>query len=150
MAGIRQRHRCIYGQYVQSIFLEYPVIGKSRGSALTEGIGTIANRISHFFNLTGPSMGVTTACSSSLSAIHLACESLKLNSCSMAIAGGVNLTLEPSKYDALERANLLEQGSESKSFGTGTGLMPGEGVGAVLLKPLSKALADKDHIYEGH
>lgn len=92
-------------------------------------------------------MGVTTACSSSLSAIHLACESLKLNSCSMAIAGGVNLTLEPSKYDALERANLLEQGSESKSFGTGTGLMPGEGVGAVLLKPLSKAVADKDHIY---
>ncbi len=60
-------------------------------------------------------MGVTTACSSSLSAIHLACESLKLNSCSMAIAGGVNLTLEPSKYDALERANLLEQGSESKA-----------------------------------
>ena len=60
---------------------------KKLHSALTEGL---AYRQPHFplFNLTGPSMGVTTACSSSLSAIHLACESLKLNSCSMAIAGG--------------------------------------------------------------
>ncbi|AZJ44587.1 beta-ketoacyl synthase N-terminal-like domain-containing protein [Bacillus velezensis] len=132
----------MYNQY----FWNIPSLEKAALSS-NGGDWHIANRISHFFNLTGPSMGVTTACSSSLSAIHLACESLKLNSCSMAIAGGVNLTLEPSKYDALERANLLEQGSESKSFGTGTGLMPGEGVGAVLLKPLSKALADKDHIY---
>ncbi|AOC91148.1 beta-ketoacyl synthase N-terminal-like domain-containing protein [Bacillus amyloliquefaciens] len=132
----------MYNQY----FWNIPSLEKAALSS-NGGDWHIANRISHFFNLTGPSMGVTTACSSSLSAIHLACESLKLNSCSMAIAGGVNLTLEPSKYDALERANLLEQGSESKSFGTGTGLMPGEGVGAVLLKPLSKAVADKDHIY---
>ncbi|WP_416654301.1 beta-ketoacyl synthase N-terminal-like domain-containing protein [Bacillus amyloliquefaciens] len=132
----------MYNQY----FWNIPSLEKAALSS-NGGDWHIANRISHFFNLTGPSMGVTTACSSSLSAIHLACESLKLNSCSMAIAGGVNLTLELSKYDALERANLLEQGSESKSFGTGTGLMPGEGVGAVLLKPLSKAVADKDHIY---
>lgn len=132
----------MYNQY----FWNIPSLEKAALSS-NGGDWHIANRISHFFNLTGPSMGVTTACSSSLSAIHLACESLKLNSCSMAIAGGVNLTLEPSKYDALERANLLEQGSESKSFGTGTGLMPGEGVGAVLLKPLSKAVADSDHIY---
>lgn len=100
----------MYNQY----FWNIPSLEKAALSS-NGGDWHIANRISHFFNLTGPSMGVTTACSSSLSAIHLACESLKLNSCSMAIAGGVNLTLEPSKYDALERANLLEQGSESKA-----------------------------------
>ncbi|MCP6681309.1 beta-ketoacyl synthase N-terminal-like domain-containing protein [Bacillus nakamurai] len=141
-AGIGVFMGSMYNQYFWNIpSLEQAALSSNGGD------WHIANRISHYFNLTGPSMGVTTACSSSLSAVHLACESLKLNSCSMAIAGGVNLTLEPSKYDALERANLLEKGSESKSFGTGTGLMPGEGVGAVLLKPLSKAIADKDHIY---
>ncbi len=56
----------------------------------------ISNRASHFFNLTGPSISINSACSSSLTAVHLACESLKQNSCSMAVAGGVNLTLDLS------------------------------------------------------
>ncbi|TYS11709.1 methyltransferase [Bacillus subtilis] len=132
----------MYNQYFWNIpSLEQAVLSSNGGD------WHIANRISHFFNLTGPSIAVSSACSSSLNAIHLACESLKLNSSSMAIAGGVNLTLDLSKYDSLERANLLESGNQSKSFGTGTGLIPGEGVGAVLLKPLSKAMEDQDHIY---
>lgn len=106
----------------------------------------IANRISHFFNLTGPSLAINSACSSSLTAIHLACESLKLNNCSMAIAGGINLTLEPSKFEALQKADYLGSGNQSKSFGAGDGYIPGEGVGAVLLKPLSKAVRDADRI----
>ncbi|MGG0025446.1 beta-ketoacyl synthase N-terminal-like domain-containing protein [Bacillus inaquosorum] len=132
----------MYNQYFWNIpSLEQAVLSSNGGD------WHIANRVSHFFNLTGPSIAVSSACSSSLNAIHLACESLKLKSCSMAIAGGVNLTLDLSKYDSLERANLLESGNQSKSFGTGTGLIPGEGVGAVLLKPLSKAIEDQDHIY---
>ncbi|KAA6449525.1 beta-ketoacyl synthase N-terminal-like domain-containing protein [Bacillus swezeyi] len=132
----------MYHQYFWNIpSLEQAVLSSNGGD------WHIANRVSHFFNLTGPSLAVSSACSSSLNAIHLACESLKLKSCSMAIAGGVNLTLDLSKYDALERANLLESGNQSKSFGTGSGLIPGEGVGAVLLKPLSKAIEDQDHIY---
>ena len=107
----------------------------------------IANRTSHFFNLTGPSMAVNSACSSSMTAIHLACESLKLNSCSMAVAGGVNLTLDPSKYDSLQQTGFLGSGSLSRSFGSGDGYIPGEGVGAVLLKPLSLAVKDNDRIY---
>ncbi|MER0466096.1 beta-ketoacyl synthase N-terminal-like domain-containing protein [Bacillus cabrialesii subsp. cabrialesii] len=132
----------MYNQYFWNIpSLEQAVLSSNGGD------WHIANRVSHFFNLTGPSIAVSSACSSSLNAIHLACESLKLKSCSMAIAGGVNLTLDLSKYDSLERANLLESGNQSKSFGAGTGLVPGEGVGAVLLKPLSKAIEDQDHIY---
>lgn len=132
----------MYNQYFWNIpSIEQAVLSSNGGD------WHIANRVSHFFNLTGPSIAVSSACSSSLNAIHLACESLKLNSCSMAIAGGVNLTLDLSKYDSLERANLLENGNQSKSFGAGTGLVPGEGVGAVLLKPLSKAIEDQDHIY---
>ncbi|MCY8472948.1 beta-ketoacyl synthase N-terminal-like domain-containing protein [Bacillus halotolerans] len=132
----------MYNQYFWNIpSLEQAVLSSNGGD------WHIANRVSHFFNLTGPSLAVSSACSSSLNAIHLACESLKLKNCSMAIAGGVNLTLDLSKYDALERANLLENGNQSKSFGTGSGLIPGEGVGAVLLKPLSKAIEDHDHIY---
>ncbi|MNH96827.1 Polyketide synthase PksR [compost metagenome] len=65
----------------------------------------------------------------------------------MAIAGGINLTLDESKYEVLTRANLLGSGQESRSFGDGNGLIPGEGVGAVLLKPLAMALRDGDPIH---
>jgi polyketide synthase PksN len=107
----------------------------------------IANRVSHFFDLTGPSLAVNAACSSSLLAIHLACESLRQRSCSMALAGGVNLTLHPSKYGFLQGANLLDAGPASRGFGVGEGYIPGEGVGAVLLKPLRQALRDGDRIH---
>ncbi len=55
----------------------------------------MANRVSYFLNLNGPSYVVDTACSSSLAAIHLACESIARGECTMAIAGGVNLSLHP-------------------------------------------------------
>lgn len=132
----------MYTQYSWSIPILEQAIRSSNGTDWQ-----IANRISHFFNLTGPSIAVNSACSSSLTAIHLACESLRNKSCSMAVAGGVNLTLDPSKYTALQYINYLGSGSQSKSFGTGDGYIPGEGVGAVLLKPLSTAIQDNDHIY---
>jgi polyketide synthase PksR len=91
-------------------------------------------------------MSISSACSSSLTAVHIACESLIQGNCSMAIAGGVNLTLDPSKYDALKRAGFLGSGNQSKSFGNGDGYIPGEGVGAVLLKPLSLAIEDGDRV----
>jgi acyl transferase domain-containing protein len=65
----------------------------------------------------------------------------------MALAGGVNLTLDRSKYAVLEKSRLLDSGDRSRSFGTGSGYIPGEGVGAVLLKPLARALADSDRIH---
>ncbi|UCH94144.1 MAG: SDR family NAD(P)-dependent oxidoreductase [Candidatus Aminicenantes bacterium] len=109
---------------------------------------SIANRVSFVFDVHGPSMPVDTACSASLTAVHLACASLEKGECRMAIAGGVNLYLHPSKYLSLCSMQMLSPTGRCRTFGGGSdGFVPGEGVGAVLLKPLPTALRDKDHIY---
>ena len=109
---------------------------------------SIANRISYFFNFQGPSMPIDTACSSSLVAIHMACESLKRNESQLAVAGGVNLYLHPSKYLSFCQRQMLSQSGKCFSFGAGDdGFVPGEGVGSLLLKPLNKAIEDRDHIH---
>ncbi|MFJ1268719.1 SDR family NAD(P)-dependent oxidoreductase [Legionella lytica] len=109
---------------------------------------SIANRISYFLDINGPSFVVDTACSSSLAAIHLACESIVRGECAMAIAGGVNLSLHPSKYHFLGSFNFMSEQGRCTSFAEGgTGYVPAEGVGSVLLKPLDAALADNDTIY---
>ncbi|MFJ6208614.1 amino acid adenylation domain-containing protein [Lysinibacillus sp. NPDC092081] len=147
---LQNRYQAGIGVFVGTMYNQYQWNIPSLDEAMLNSNGTewhIANRTSHFFNLMGPSIAINSACSSSLTAIHLACESLQQKSCSMAIAGGVNLTLNPSKYEALEHVKFLDSGSESKSFGTGSGYIPGEGVGAVLLKPLSLAIQDNDRIY---
>lgn len=109
---------------------------------------SVANRVSYLFNLKGPSLPIDTMCSSSLSAIHEACEHLRLSRCEMAIAGGVNLHLHPSSYASLCQMHMLSKGGQCRSFGEGgDGFVPGEGVGAVLLKPLSAAWRDGDPIH---
>lgn len=109
---------------------------------------SIANRISYFLDINGPSFVVDTACSSSLAAIHLACESILRGECAMAIAGGVNLSLHPSKYHFLGSFNFMSEQGRCTSFAEGgTGYVPSEGVGSVLLKPLDAAIADNDTIY---
>lgn len=109
---------------------------------------SIANRVSYFFDFQGPSMPVDTACSSSLVAIHMACASLQQEDCQIAIAGGVNLYLHPSKYQSLCQKRMVAKTGKNCSFGAGDdGFVPGEGVGCVVLKPLGKALQDHDHIH---
>ncbi|MBF0226604.1 MAG: SDR family NAD(P)-dependent oxidoreductase [Desulfobacterales bacterium] len=109
---------------------------------------SIANRVSYIFNLKGPSMPVDTACSSSLTAVHLACESIKKGECKMAVVGGVNLYLHPAKYVEMCQMGMLSPTGRCKSFGDNSdGFVPGEGVGSILLKPLSDAIKDKDNIY---
>jgi acyl transferase domain-containing protein/enoyl-CoA hydratase/carnithine racemase/acyl carrier protein len=108
----------------------------------------VANRVSHFFNFRGPSMTIDTACSSSLTTVYMACESLRNEHCHAAIAGGTNLTIHPRKYTRLSQLNMLSKDGKCKSFGKGgNGYVPGEGVGAVLLKRLEDAVRDGDHIY---
>jgi 3-oxoacyl-(acyl-carrier-protein) synthase/non-ribosomal peptide synthetase component F/acyl carrier protein/short-subunit dehydrogenase/aryl carrier-like protein len=107
----------------------------------------LANRVSHFLNLRGPSMPVDTMCSSSLTAIHEACEHLLRDECELAIAGGVNLYLHPANYIALCGQRMLSTDGHCRSFGrSGTGFVPGEGVGVIMLKRLSRAMADNDRI----
>ncbi|MCZ0971634.1 type I polyketide synthase [Streptomyces albulus] len=95
---------------------------------------SLANRVSHVLDLTGPSMAIDTACSASLTAVHLACESLRRGECNAAIAGGVNLILHPKHLALYSRRNMVSHDDRCKSFGTGAdGFVAGEGVGAVLL-----------------
>lgn len=109
---------------------------------------SVPNRVSFLFDLEGPSMPIDTMCSSSLTAIHEACESIKRGECVMAIAGAVNLCLHPSSYIGLSAARMLSTGPRCNSFGVGDdGFVSGEGVGAVLLKRLSDAIRDQDQIY---
>ena len=109
---------------------------------------SIANRVSYLLNLGGPSLTVDTACSSSLYAVHLACASIRRGECDLALAGGVNLSLHPSKYVMLAEMGFLAEDGRCRAFGEGgTGYVPAEAVGAVLLKPLERALADGDQIY---
>jgi|HubBroStandDraft_1064217.scaffolds.fasta_scaffold00052_8 polyketide synthase PksN len=107
----------------------------------------IANRVSYFLDLHGPSVAVDTACSASLSAVHMACAALRAGDCTVALAGGVNLILHPSKYWILSKSGFASSDGRCRSFGAGgDGYVPGEGVGAVLLKPLSRARADGNRI----
>ena len=109
---------------------------------------SIANRVSYWCNFCGPSMAVDTMCSSSLTAIHLAVQHLHKGSCDAAVAGGVNLSVHPNKYLVLSQGKFASTKGRCESFGAGgDGYVPGEGVGAVLLKPLAKAEADGDQIY---
>ncbi len=109
---------------------------------------SVANRVSYCLNFDGPSFSIDTACSSSLTAIHLACNSLKLGECKQAIAGGVNIIESPAHYEGLTEMNMLSESNECRSFGDAAdGFVDGEGVGAVLLKPLNEAIKDGDHIY---
>ena len=107
-----------------------------------------ANRVSYLFDFKGPSLAVDTACSSSLTAIHLAMESLRSGTCEPAVVGGVNLILHPLHITNLAGAGMLSNGPHCRAFGDGAdGFVDGEGVGAVMLKPLARAVADGDHIY---
>lgn len=109
---------------------------------------SIANRVSYLLNLQGPSIALDTACSSSLVAIHLALESLYSGTSECAIAGGVNLIVNPSHYLDLSAMTMLSASDKCRPFGDqADGFVDGEGVGAVLLKPLKQAEADGDHIY---
>ena len=109
---------------------------------------SVANRVSYFMDITGPSMPIDTMCSSSLTAIHEACEHIHRGECRLAFAGGVNLYLHPSTYVDMATQHVLSRDGLCRSFGAGAnGFVPGEGVGVVLLKPLAAAMADKDQIH---
>jgi len=110
-------------------------------------LNMIAARTSQELNLKGPSIVVDTACSSSIVTIHMACESLRRGECELAIAGGINLLLTPTPYIYLSNAGALSTSGVSSVFDAkADGLVPGEGAGLVLLKPLKKAIADKDKV----
>ncbi|MES2939420.1 MAG: amino acid adenylation domain-containing protein [Pseudomonadota bacterium] len=147
--SLRGAHGGRVGVYVGAMTQQYgAMLAEATGnaSAPVNTFAAVANRVSHFFGFEGPSLAVDTMCSSGAVAIHLACADLAAGRCALALVGGVNLSLDPRKYLGLQQMNLLASRPGSRSFGQGDGFIPAEGVGAVLLKPLARAVADGDDI----
>ncbi|AEV69224.1 thioester reductase domain-containing protein [Acetivibrio clariflavus] len=108
----------------------------------------IASRVSYLLDLKGPSMLINTTCSSSLVAIHLACQAIRNGECDMAIAGGVKINLLPVVFKNIKDIGIRSSDNRTHTFddnSDGTGW--GEGVAAIMLKSLSKAIDDGDNIY---
>jgi acyl transferase domain-containing protein/acyl carrier protein len=108
----------------------------------------IANRVSHLLDLKGPSLLVDTAQSSSLVAVHLACESIARGESMAALVGGVNLNLSGRRVRMLAELGVISPDRECFTFDArANGFVPGEGGGVVVLKPLSRAEADGDTVH---
>src|SRR5215469_11059301 len=121
----------------------------------TGGLAHIGNdkdfastRISYKLNLTGPSLNVQTACSTSLVAVHLACQAILAGECDMALAGAATVRVPQRVGYASVKGGILSPDGHCRAFDAAAeGTVFGSGVGAVLLKDAAAALADGDHIY---
>src|SRR6202012_4300989 len=110
-------------------------------------LSIIANRLSYFLDLRGPSLTIDTACSSSIVALHLASQSLRIGDSDIALAAGVNLLLAPGVFRAFDQTGALSQTGACHAFDADAdGFVRGEGCGLVVLKRLSDAVQDGDRI----
>ncbi|MFI0406067.1 beta-ketoacyl synthase N-terminal-like domain-containing protein [Actinomadura sp. 3N508] len=115
----------------------------STGNAHSVAVG----RIAYLLDLHGPCTAVDTACSSSLVAVHLAAQSLRLRESDLALAGGVNMILNPSTHEAIGQWGAFAADGRCKSFDAAAdGMVRGEGCGVVVLKRLGDALRDGDRV----
>ena len=122
--------------------------GVTRHTLTGNARSLIANRISHALHLSGPSLTVDTGQSSSLVAVHLACESLRRSEAEIALAGGVHLNVSPIGSATVGAAGALSPDGRCYVFDErANGYVRGEGGGIVVLKPLARALEDGDRIY---
>ncbi|WP_160138416.1 type I polyketide synthase [Chryseobacterium sp. c4a] len=140
------------GVYLGIMSFEYGLMlhGNSTGMSATMGnsYSIAAARIAYHLNLKGPAIALDTACSSSMVSIHLACQALLNKETDMALAGGVSLYLTPDSYISMCSGGMLAKDGQCKTLDTSAdGFVPGEGVGAVVLKRLSDAIRDKDNIH---
>ena len=108
---------------------------------------SIANRVSWLFDFHGPSMAVDTACSASAAALHLACEALRRGEIGAALVGGVSLLLHPRQFETMHAMRMISPSGQCRPFASGAdGFVPGEGLAAVVLRPLREAIAGGDLI----
>ncbi|KAF2196495.1 ketoacyl-synt-domain-containing protein [Delitschia confertaspora ATCC 74209] len=142
------------GVYVGSMSADYGDLITSDPDSMPTYFATgtarsmLANRVSYFFDWNGPSMSIDTACSSSLVAVHEAVQLLRSGGGSdVAVAAGTNLMLHPYLYIGGSRLQMLSPDGRSRMWDEkANGYARGEGVGVVILKRLSKAIEDGDHI----
>ncbi|GAA4092704.1 non-ribosomal peptide synthetase [Nonomuraea soli] len=141
------------GVFVGSMWQDYQHAGaaawKEGGQALVSATSSdAANRISYFFDFTGPSIAVDTSCSSALTALHLAAESLRKGECDAAVVGGVSLVADPYHASLLDGLDLLTDDPAGRAFDDDhPGWTVGEGVGALLLRPAEDAGRDRDVVH---
>ncbi|MEV0123619.1 SDR family NAD(P)-dependent oxidoreductase [Streptomyces sp. NPDC050703] len=108
----------------------------------------VASRLSYFLDLRGAALVVNTACSSSLAAVHLACQSLRSGESTLALAGGVNAGLDARGLDLLVESGAMSPSGECRTFDAGAnGTVYSEAVAVLVLKRLSDAIADGDHVH---
>ncbi|MDO3648760.1 type I polyketide synthase [Nocardia mangyaensis] len=144
------------GVYVGGFVVDQSVIGVvgpalahvDMHTAASASYTMLSNRIAYALDLTGPALTVDTACSSSLVAIHLACQALDNGDCTVALAGGVNVMLQPETFVMMCKGGFLATDGRCKSFdAAGDGYGRGEGAGMVVLKKLDDAVRDGDRVY---
>ncbi|KFH41335.1 Lovastatin nonaketide synthase-like protein [Hapsidospora chrysogenum ATCC 11550] len=141
------------GCYVGCFTNDYDQIAKKDAETLPKyhSVGTgqsiLANRISFCFDLQGPSLTVDTACSSSLVALHMACQAIQSGETKAAIVGATQATLFPDMMVGMTNLHFLSPDGISYSFDSrANGYARGEGMAALVLKPLSDAIQDGDTI----
>ncbi|HEY8982954.1 MAG TPA: type I polyketide synthase [Streptomyces sp.] len=143
------------GVFIGAVSDDYALLTHGRGAESIDrhtftGLhrGIIANRVSYFLGLTGPSIAVDSAQSSSLVSVHLACESLRGGESELAIAGGVHLNIVPESSVTLTKFGALSPDGRCYTFDArANGFVRGEGGGLVVLKLLDRALADGDRVH---
>ncbi|MFY1824741.1 type I polyketide synthase [Myxococcus fulvus] len=153
-ARAKPLHVGVYGGASLSSYLLTNVLPnmERRSSDWTESVlGThsdfLATRVAYKLNLTGPAMTVQTACSTSLTAVHLACQSLLAGECTLALAGGAAVRSPQLSAYPTQEGGISSPDGHCRAFDAqAAGTVPGNGVGVVLLKRLEDALAEGDPI----
>ena len=139
------------GCYIGACATDYDFNVASHPPTAYSATGTLrsflSGKLSHYFGWSGPSLVLDTACSSSAVAIHTACTALRTGQCSQALAGGITLMTSPYLFENFAAAHFLSPTGGSKPFSADAdGYCRGEGGGLVVLKRLSDAIRDNDHI----
>ncbi|MEQ9692714.1 SDR family NAD(P)-dependent oxidoreductase [Shimia sp. SDUM112013] len=143
---------CGMGSYFYFNICSNPELVRDTGMFLLRHTGNdkdfLSTRLSHILDLKGPSLGLQTACSTSLVAVHYAAQSLLNGECDMAIAGGVTIELPHRRGYVFEEGEILSPDGHCHAFDhRAQGTVFGSGAGAVVLRRLSDAIADGDHIW---
>jgi len=144
-----EQQRCgVYAGYNGGDYQQL-MLGQAPAQALWGTAGSVVSaRIAYFLNLHGPAITVDTACSSGLVATYLACQALWADEITLALAGGVFIQCTPGFHVTAAKAGLLSASSRCRAFDEhADGYVPGEGVSVLVLKRLSRAVADGDHIH---
>jgi acyl transferase domain-containing protein/thioesterase domain-containing protein/acyl carrier protein len=143
---------CGMGSYFYFNICSNPDLVASTGMFLLRHTGNdkdfLSTRVSHIFDLKGPSVNIQTACSTSLVAVHYACQSLLLGECDMALAGGVTIELPHARGYLFQEGEILSPDGHCHAFDhRAQGTVFGSGAGVVVLRRLDDALRDGDHIW---